>query len=207
MIKDIRIIFYLVLRFLNMLKNISTLFVLFLLISTNIFSQENKDIIPWSYDRSLTWDDFKGRVNKRSNFDALTSASFGFNYKYLSGQYYTFIISVGFDEKSSWVKMENATDDLLKHEQGHFDINEIYARLCIKELQHVKVKNMDKFGKEVEKVFDKVNRQMMKFQDEYDKETNHSKVKDKQIEWNAKIENLLKETAEYKVKEMKVEFD
>ncbi|MFC2107740.1 DUF922 domain-containing protein [Bacteroidota bacterium] len=190
-----------------MIKFFSTLFVLFLLISNSITSQDNKDLIVWSEDRPLAWEDFKGRENKRSNFDALTSASFGFNYKYISGQYYTFIISVGFDKKNSWVKMKNATDDLLKHEQGHFDINEIYARLCIKELQHVKVKNMDKFGKEVEKVFDKISQQMIKFQDEYDKETDHSKVEDKQIEWNVKIENLLKETAQYKVKEMKVEFN
>ncbi len=183
------------------------LFVFFLLLSNITIAQDDKDLIAWSSDRPLSWDDFNGSPEKRSDFDALTAASFGFSYEYLSGKYYRFIIKVGFDKNHSWVKRENATEDLLKHEQGHFDINEIFARLCIKELQNVRVKNMDKFGKEVEKVFDKISRKMSDFQNEYDRETDHSKVKDKQIVWNAKIEKLLKETAEYKIKEIQVEFD
>lgn len=103
--------------------------------------------------------------------------------------------------------MENATDELLNHEQGHFDINEIFARYCIKELKEVKVKNMDKFGKVVEKTFDRIGREMSKFQDEYDRETDHSKVRDKQIEWNKKIARMLKETEAYSFKEIAVELD
>lgn len=32
------------------------------------------------------------------------------------------------DPKQSWVKPDRKTPELLRHEQGHFDIGEIYAR-------------------------------------------------------------------------------
>ncbi len=200
-------IFRAFMRFRCMKKLVHTILILFLFIPLFLISQDEQDLIAWSENRPLSWNDFEDKPDKRSHFDALTSASFGFSYEYLSGKYYNFVIEVGFDKKQSWVKKENATDDLLKHEQGHFDINEIFARLCIKELLNVRVRNMDDFGKKVEKTFNKVGKEMRKFQDEYDRQTNHSKVKEKQLQWNEKIEKLLKQTSEYRNKEIRVEFD
>jgi Bacterial protein of unknown function (DUF922) len=99
--------------------------------------------------------------------------------------------------KSGSIK-EKQTPKLLKHEQGHFDISEIWARRLNKKLQGLcgrgkTVKEAeDDLKKEVDKLFDEHFKDLDKMQKDYDKETEGSRNDAKQTEWNKKISDLLK---------------
>jgi len=95
--------------------------------------------IEWSADRKLTWDDFKGEPDTANfpNTLALTNSGFGYESginMFKDGQ--VFVQSV-FNTNLSWVVPEGRNDYVLRHEQIHFDITEIYSRKLRKELASI----------------------------------------------------------------------
>jgi hypothetical protein len=100
------------------------------------------------------------------------------------------------DEERSWAKKDKVTDELLLHEQGHLDIGYI-AALEFKK----KVMTMSEFGKnykeEIRGIYRRTDDEFQKMQHLYDKETDHFKNKQKQLEWNNKIRDMLIGLREY----------
>jgi len=165
-------------------------------------AQPSEATIYWDKDRPIKWSDFKAKPVKSSPYDAQTQGSLNYVFDNNGPGAYTFKLYVKFDKQKSWSKPEEQNDNLLKHEQGHFDIYEIYGRIIMKRLKEAKVFSSDKFSERVQKIFNKAFDELQKFQQKYDSETKHSKDKEKQAEWNKKLENMLKELDEYKVKEV-----
>jgi len=97
------------------------------------------DEIPWSPERPLRWADFAGPVAPRTASEnvAVTASSLGWSYEYEiersgSGCRYritAITASATFDRARSWSKPEHRTAAILAHEQGHFDITQIYKVL------------------------------------------------------------------------------
>ena len=87
----------------------------------------------------------------------------------------------------SWVKYDlKRKDDLLNHEQTHFDLSEIYARKVRKEFSEL----LDPCGKSDDELNIIVNLFLEKFQEEerkYDKETEHGLNEELQYEWDQKV--------------------
>lgn len=164
---------------------------------------KNQPQIVWS-PTPLTWDDFQGRMKKSDPYDAVTlsAVSSGFSGDNTN---LTFEIEALFFPKGSKKKAKRQNNKLLKHEQGHFDITEIFARKLRKSLQNKKYKNYKTIGKEVDKVYNKNNTAWRKFQNLYDKETNHSKNETKQTEWDIRIQNLLTDLDDFKATQLKVD--
>ena len=182
---------------------IKILIVLSFLMLTQICIAQNSDgIISWDSLKSLTWADFKGRPSTSFPFDALTEGSFSCNFEKISDTESKLIITMGFNSKKSWVKPKKATDKLLIHEQGHFDIFEIYARILVKKLEETNALSGKNYGDKTKKLFEKNFKELMQLQDKYDKETNHSKDEEKQLEWTEKIKSMLKENEKYAKKEL-----
>lgn len=150
--------------------------------------KKDKKYIYWG-DRELTWDDFKGRGPSKTPYVALTSSAIKMNFSG-TGNSLNFSIATIFDPKESW-KKKGADDYVLKHEQVHFDITEYYARLLRKELQETKFKKRETLSSEVQKIYAALYKDCGKFQDLYDKETDHSKKKEEQFRWNDKVAELL----------------
>jgi len=76
------------------------------------------------------------------------------------------------------------------HEQGHFDIAELFARKLRKAFAEYKF-NAQTVGKDIDKLFI-LNKQERTERDVlYDKETNHSQNKQQQVLWNKKIKSEL----------------
>ena len=165
-------------------------------------AQSDKDFIHWKEDIKLSWSDFKGKPIKTSSYHAQTQGSLNYTFDNDGPGAYIFNLNVKFDKKKSWVKSEEATDNLLNHERGHFDIYEIYGRTIIKRIKETKALTGLKFSENIEKIFRKSFDELQKFQQEYDDETNHSKILEKQEEWNEKLQDLLKELEDHKVKEI-----
>jgi hypothetical protein len=163
----------------------------------NAFSQKKDETIKWRSIDQLTWGDFKARAKRSSSYSALTASGISPSMQYENGKLEIEVLSY-FIPKDSWVKKDKKKDGLLIHEQGHFNITEIYRRKFIQELQKANFteKNIQKL---FNKTFDKVYARLTKYQGAYDKETNHSMNAEKQKIWDNKIAEELNSLKKYAI--------
>ncbi|TPN84753.1 DUF922 domain-containing protein [Aquimarina algicola] len=158
------------------------------------FSNNNGYVGKFSYtERSeLAWSDFRGRPDIGSHFDA--SVNTGITYQWSYGKDKG-AIELNYQVDSfcypslSWVKKGQMSDDLLSHEQLHFDISELHARIMRKRLKEYKAgKNI---RRDLNKMYKLVERMRIIMQERYDEETDHSKNKEGQKKWEKKVETLM----------------
>ena len=99
-----------------------------------------------------------------------------------------------FVSDSSFYKSKRVNENVLSHEQLHFDIAELYAR----KMNEVLIKKG--FIKEVEarKTYDSINLMYSKRQSMYEKETEFGTIIDKQEIWNQRISQELEELKNFK---------
>jgi hypothetical protein len=154
----------------------------------------NDHLIYWSADRRLTWDDFTLHPKKQGGgYAALTSSTIHSSFNTNPAE----ICVVGyFSSKESWVCSDQKTEDILKHEQGHFDLTEIYARMFRKQVMAATFtfKNLkDKYNKIHTEIISGWNKEQVL----YDKETEHGIDSTKQHAWLKDIANRLDELKAY----------
>lgn len=159
-----------------------TLFFLFFCLKTG-FSQTT-DTIRWSPHYKLKWDDFQGKPDTPSKYGAVSNPILRYS---LSASEDSFNIKVFcfFIKTRSWSIFKNS-DTLLLHEQGHFDITELFARKLRKSFSEYKF-NYHTVRKDVDNLFNLNKQERVKMDRLYDKETNLSRNGKKQIFWNKKI--------------------
>jgi hypothetical protein len=165
----------------------------FLLISSLQSLSAQKILIDGTEgNRSLQWPDFKAAPNNSSPYFAYTA--WKTNVKFGGVQFEGekaiingFEMTVEFDAKNSWVKKGKETEELLRHEQGHFDIGLLYMQEV---LQSIATASFTKSGykDEFEKLIKDIHHKYVVMGDKYDKDTNHSIQKDEQAKWNAFFE-------------------
>lgn len=162
----------------------------------SLFSVSQSNLIEWTSDRKLTWNDFKMTPDPGSQNAALTNTSinveFGFSKKGL-----TWTIKCRFDKNKSWGRVKNNL--VLSHEQGHFDIAEIHARKLNKALKEYKFDSRT-VSNDVNRIYDRVMKQHHEAQQEYDRETDFSRKVEAQLDWLKKIEGDLKSLSDYNYK-------
>jgi hypothetical protein len=90
------------------------------------YSQES--FITWNDKKPLQWLDFAGPVKDSSTFDAESFAEVKFTYTFNSLYDFKFEVNATFNKNTSWYKKETQSLSLLKHEQLHFDIAELFAK-------------------------------------------------------------------------------
>ncbi len=146
------------------------------------------DTINWSAGRRLVWSDFKGRPDGAREDAALTSSGIEFGYHYNEREGFSWHIACLFDKTKSWVRVKD--DYILAHEQGHFDITEIFARRLNKALKEYRF-NENRMQKDVPAIYQSVMKEQAGMENQYDDETDNSRKKDKQAEWLKKIRNEL----------------
>ncbi len=151
------------------------------------------NLLEWSADRQLTWADFKALPDPSSDNAALTNSNINVEFGF-SDKVFTHSIRCSFNKEKSWVRIKN--DHILKHEQGHFDITEIYARILHKELSEY-IFNSKTADKDINDIYSKVMKQHVSMQQAYDVETNHSIDSARQKLWDNKIVSLLKQYDRY----------
>lgn len=169
--------------------------ILFLLIFISWFaSAQSKDTIYWNPNRKLNWEDFKGKADNNTNLLAMTQAGIGYEVACNGGNLYLKIFCY-FNVKKSWAK-EKDSQQLLQHEQLHFDITELYTRKLRKKLSEV-ADPCGKNIKELNKIYQSNFNDCASEQDRYDKETNHSLNELKQKDWEERITKELKELEKF----------
>jgi hypothetical protein len=169
------------------------LFILLSLLFLNVHATDS-NLVLWSADQHLGWADFQGPADpqRKSGVEAGTQVMIELNTQQ-SGNYVQFAVKCFFQKNLSWtVNLQSSY--LLAHEQLHFDIAELFAREIRKRLLELNGINHSKFESRVRQIYREVNREHNAFQDLYDKETDHSKNREKQAEWEARVETMLRET-------------
>lgn len=104
---------------------------------------ETKDIIPWSKGYFLSWQDFQAEPNPAAFQDSFSHIKYHhtwtINSSMIDGQIFFSIIdiqlSTQFLRHLSWVRQQHATTALLRHEQGHFDLAELFRSEIIYSLK------------------------------------------------------------------------
>ncbi|WP_026464602.1 DUF922 domain-containing protein [Adhaeribacter aquaticus] len=130
---------------------------------------------------------------------ALTTGQIGYRYSYKNegSQNIVFIeIQNRFSKDKSWMKSDAINNqNLLEHEQLHFDLGEVYARMFTKILSEKRIaKNL---RENLPQIYKEVFSQMEAKQVLYDQETNHGLIKEKQKEWKVFIEEELEKYKDF----------
>ncbi len=148
----------------------------------------------WSAARRLVWSDFQGAPPTEGMEGAKTTYVLYSAWK-CHGDVFQFRVVAGFRPRQSWVKPAVLSDSaqsrsILAHEQTHFDLAEVHARLmrryfaglvsaCRKtdgQLSALAQQREDEAGAEERR---------------YDAETNHGLLADRQAEWTLQTRRRL----------------
>lgn len=148
---------------------------------------EAEELLDWKNTKKLSWADYKGEPVAGSDAAAATTTYLGIEYQ-IDDKGFTYKIQCRFSKTKSWGR--SRTVYILEHEQGHFDIAEIFARKLNKNMGEYKF-NKSSFRTDLRSIYDAVALEKENFQNQYDLETDHSRKKEQQEAWNGKIKQLL----------------
>ena len=153
------------------------------------------DRIYWSDTVKIKWLDFQGVPDSLDKHRALSTTSLSYNVE-LVGRILEINIEPVFLKSKSWVRCDT-TASLLLHEQKHFDIVEIFARKIRKKLLSEEF-TLANYQGEFSTIYNNLYKEMRHYQKLYDLETDHSRISEKQKEWNKKISEELEKYNDYK---------
>lgn len=166
-----------------------------ILLAIPVFTMgQESDAIPWDASRKLRWEDFKGKPFKTA-WAAATTAS-GISYSYTgqeraNGYELKFEVAAFFYPDKSWYQPQLCDEAVLRHEQLHFDISELYARKLQNKLTTTRFTRNVKA--EVKEIYEGILHELHKLQSQYDFETNYSRDGGQQQSWEKKINTALTE--------------
>ena len=154
---------------------------------------KNEELLDWSTSRKLTWNDYKANPDPNSDAAASTTSYLAIEYNITSSSF-SYKIQSRFSKTRSWG--QHKTEYILSHEQGHFDIAEIFARKLHEQMSEYRF-NKRTYQQDLNKIYQDILDEKEKMQNDYDKETNHSIKKEKQAEWLKKIKKMLEECEDF----------
>ena len=157
---------------------------LLLMLSHQVFSQDLTDTIHWRPDYKLKWEDFRGMPEINTTYAATTYCSISYTYD-ISEKKLVFDIASFFYRNLSWTRDTFSTNGLA-HEQGHFDINKLFALKLEIAFRNYQL-NERTADADLKRIFDAIIIERDKFDERYDNATKYSFDKDKQREWSERI--------------------
>ncbi|HET9009247.1 MAG TPA: hypothetical protein VFN17_03905 [Nitrosarchaeum sp.] len=175
-------------------------------------SQNNA--ISWSKDYFLNWSDFQAESNPATFEDAHSTVKYRYtwivNSDSVGNQIRFFVEKIElfteFYPLLSWVRQLQATPNLLRHEQGHFDLAELYRPKITEQIQSVfderkfptrgqNLEQQKQFAREdsglmIAKEVEKWEKYLSQKQQEYDEQTNYGQISEKQHEYDDTFKKL-----------------
>ncbi|WP_439150911.1 DUF922 domain-containing protein [Winogradskyella sp.] len=163
-------------------------------------SSSNEETLSWTESRKLTWQDFKAEPSEGVEAVALTASgiTFGYSLKTSGQRIIDFSTSVHahFYPNKSWYLEDRSNAYILQHEQLHFDITELYARMFRQQLERLEVNQNLK--EQMSRLHTAINEAVNETQKRYDAQTNHSINTEMQEQWNTFINKELLKYSKYK---------
>jgi predicted secreted Zn-dependent protease len=148
-----------------------------------LFVAAQDEAIQWT-SKKLTWDDYLAKPSETDEAAAVTSTGIGIEYIVRNNQL-TYKITCLFSKNRSWGRFRS--DYILAHEQGHFDITEIYARKLAKAVEEYEF-NPKSFKSDLNSIYKKLMKEKEDYQELYDHQTDFSRDKTMQTCWLQKIQ-------------------
>ena len=170
--------------------------------------------IEWSKEKFLNWSDYKAELNPSFFEDAHSAIKYRHTWTVKSdnvdGQIQFHIeniqLTTEFFPLLSWVRLSQANLMLLKHEQGHFDLAELFRFKITEDLQMIfeakkfsvrghTQEQQKQFAREysnmlISKEIEKLQKYIFQKQEEYDKYTNYGQIVEKQLEYDERLKEL-----------------
>ena len=137
----------------------------------------------------LTWEDFQGRPDHGSPFIAMTYSGIKLRYSYATRRGETTArieICPYMDLRQSWYKKHDCNDTTLVHEQRHFDITALVTREFVDEIRNRQFE-LSTFSSEIKKLHRHYLQKLARMQEEYDGDTVHGTIPEKQAVWVQRI--------------------
>lgn len=170
--------------------NFNRLIVFFILLCISYCGYGQSRLKFWDEGSPLEWKDFMGTPENEPAHSKTYSGSHYSFVKLDTGIYrFSFTTTAVFDMSYSWVKENQKTSYLLKHEQLHFDISEIFTRKLLKSLSEAIYSK--KYKEEMNAIYLQNKNDRVRMQDLYDKETSHGQLVKEQLEWEQYVATLL----------------
>ncbi len=158
--------------------------------------------MSWKETRNLKWSDFQGEAQYNTTAAAVTASGITFSYSVRTsdGSIVSFNANVEahFYPDNSWYIPERCNDYILKHEQLHFDITELFVRIFRSRMSQLKVTQNVK--RDLDRIHREVNQELNEMQEAYDTQSDHSRNKESQAKWNAYVAEHLKKFEAFKSK-------
>lgn len=149
---------------------------------------DDEKILMWNKDKPVAWTDFKGPIDPETKWGAVTISFIA--YQVLDKK--KVMVTACFNREESWKAYTR--DDLLQHEQYHFNITEIFAREMRQIVSSKKIKPETNEFKILYSDKIKASGEMQK---EYDEITQHGQNKDQQVLQEKIIDDKLKALDEF----------
>ncbi len=158
-------------------------------------------VVCWNSGRPLSWNDFRGPVP--ANVASLTDAaaihmtiSWPYQYNIQCGTSPELVTATSIavfnfmDPSRSWAYGPRMTAETLRHEQTHFNLNEVYRRklenaLC--GLLPIPQTTKEALRQLLHSAADPILDRMLAVQSQYDRETDHGNNAAAQVEWDRKV--------------------
>ncbi|GAB5399667.1 MAG: hypothetical protein Aureis2KO_12520 [Aureisphaera sp.] len=156
------------------------------------FHPVEEEKIPWSEERKLTWDDFRGTPSGAEEFVASTNSgvSFSFSYSERNGvPKVEYEIKSNFYPDLSWYRPAKVSDYILGHEQLHFDISELHARKLRKGLSELS--HNREFGDKSKEIYEQMEAERRAMQNQYDSDSDHSNIEAEEFRWRVYVKEQL----------------
>jgi hypothetical protein len=148
------------------------------------------DYIYWSKDYKLKFEDFNAPFSDKDTLSALTFLSIDVTVHNLD----SVEAKAVFIKNKSWCKVH--CEKLLNHENRHFDLYEVYARILRKRWSN-QIFNYNNLQQEFDEIFNLTLMEYRQATKLYDKETEHSINELKQQWWDRYIDRLLEDLDDY----------
>ncbi len=181
-----------------------------LLILAFTASADTLDLIPWSAGSPLSWDLFRGipppnaaRLSEAAAIDmriewhvryVLRPSEAGSGWV---GTVEGVTVTNTMDPTLSWVLLSRASDRILRHEQAHFDLNEVYRRRLETELAGLSARSdtveraRAALEEKIHSVAEEILDRLSAMQERYDDETKHGTDAEAQEGWEEMIATWL----------------
>jgi hypothetical protein len=157
-----------------------------------------QDKIEWKEGYKLKVEDFKANAPNTGVIQTIqghTTVEYQLmNYDIMFSNNFNKNVTCYFYPYASWIDIGESTDRLLKYAQNTFDIYEWMARELRKRFKENKSQLVA--GKHNE-IYSQLIKEFAEIQSQYEKETNHGTIEEKQDEWTIKIKEKLDSLADY----------
>lgn len=158
--------------------------------TSNHVAEVSSDRIAWSASRRLNWEDFRAKPEDGNPHHAMTAANLAVDAGCKNNKFF-YEVKCVFLPGESWSKNKQS-EKLLAHEQLHFDLTEVHARMLRKQLQGIG-NSCGNLKSQLNTTVGAAFKAWKTEQERFDKLSRHGLDKEVQLEWAASIADRLQE--------------